>query len=290
MEHPFIVTLRYAFQTKDKLFMLFDYINGGELFFHLKNCETFEIERAKFYAAEIVIALCFLHSKGILYRDLKPENVLLGADGHVKLTDFGLAKQLKSHLPQNSGEMKANSFCGTAEYLAPELIRGENYGASVDWWSLAILLYEMITGWPPFEDENSKNNLYAKIVSEDPDFSDPKFSPEGRDLLSKMLEKKVEDRIDVEKMKSHKFFENINWDKLYRKELEPPFVPVVSSPTSLSYIDPEFTNQGVGTLTPQQGETIPGDAFGGFTYLPANSIDATSVIINKVYSSRTKKA
>ncbi len=141
MNHPFIVTLRYAFQTPANLFMAFDFVNGGELFFHLSKEDMFQENKAKFYCAEILLALQFLHSKKIIYRDLKPENVLIDYEGHVKLTDFGLAKELKDHI-----KPKTNTFCGTYEYLAPEIIEKKTYNESVDYWSLGILLFEMITG------------------------------------------------------------------------------------------------------------------------------------------------
>ena len=148
IDHPFIVSLRYAFQTKDKLYMILDYFNGGELFFHLRNGGAFGEERAKFYAAEIACALSCLHDNNYIYRDLKPENILLDSDGHIRLTDFGLSKD---GISDNS---ITHTFCGTPEYLAPEIIKNDGYGKTVDWWSLGTLLYEMINGLPPFYDEN----------------------------------------------------------------------------------------------------------------------------------------
>eukprot|EP00829_Urostomides_striatus_P015531 TRINITY_DN4899_c0_g1_i1.p1 TRINITY_DN4899_c0_g1~~TRINITY_DN4899_c0_g1_i1.p1 ORF type:complete len:243 (+),score=61.11 TRINITY_DN4899_c0_g1_i1:56-784(+) len=180
MEHPFIVTLRYAFQTKAKLYMVFDYICGGDLFLHLKNAEMFTEERAKFYAAEILLALEFLHKRHIVYRDLKPENVLIDLDGHVKLTDFGLSKELV--------EGKTNTFCGTDEYLAPEIILNEPYNESVDWWALGVLLFEMLTGWAPWEDNNRKG-LFGKIVKLPVDLTHKNISESAGDLIKKMLAK-----------------------------------------------------------------------------------------------------
>jgi serine/threonine protein kinase len=134
------VSLRYAFQTKRKLFFIFDYINGGELFFHLNKNYYFSEERTRFYAAEILTALEYLHSNEIIFRDLKPENILLDNAGHIKLTDFGLAKDI-------SKCKKTSSICGTAEYMAPEVLLGKEYSCSVDMWSLGILIYEMLTGY-----------------------------------------------------------------------------------------------------------------------------------------------
>lgn len=152
IDHPFIVALRYAFQTQDKLYMVTDYCRGGELFFHLKKFKTFSEDMVRFFAAELVSALEHLHSMDIVYRDMKPENVLLDADGHIHITDFGLSKD------EVASEKGATTFCGTPEYLAPEMLISrktrEGYGKAVDWWSLGTLIFEMLTGWPPFYDRN----------------------------------------------------------------------------------------------------------------------------------------
>lgn len=140
LNHPFLVGLRYSFQSKEKLYFVLDYVNGGELFFHLQKERFFSEDRAKFYAAEITSALGYLHSENIVYRDLKPENILLDAEGHVVLTDFGLCKD------NLSGHDTTNTFCGTPEYLAPEVLRKEAYDRGVDWWCLGAVLYEMIYG------------------------------------------------------------------------------------------------------------------------------------------------
>ena len=143
--HPFVVKLHYAFQSPETLYFVTDFLNGGELFFHLCNEIRFSEARAKFYAAEMVLALSHLHSQGIIYRDLKPENVLLDAQGHIKLTDFGLSK-----VKQPETEL-TNTFCGTPEYLAPEIILNNGHTFGVDWWSLGMLLYEMISGINPLK-------------------------------------------------------------------------------------------------------------------------------------------
>ena len=145
VSHPFIVKLHHAFQNDDSLFFVTDFLNGGELFFHLANEIRFSEDRSRLYAAEIVLALEHLHANGIIYRDLKPENILLGHEGHVKITDFGLSK-----LNHEANSM-TNTFCGTPEYLAPEVIRSQGYSFSVDCWSLGMLIYEMISGLNPFK-------------------------------------------------------------------------------------------------------------------------------------------
>ena len=143
---PFLVNMHYAFQTEEKLYMVMDFLNGGELFYHLNKEKTFSEERIRYHVAEIVLAIETLHKAGIIYRDLKPENILLDGEGHVRLTDFGLSKQ---GIFKDSEE-QAFTICGTPEYLAPEIIRGEGHGCAVDWWSLGALMYEMHTGKPPF--------------------------------------------------------------------------------------------------------------------------------------------
>lgn len=159
IHHPYIVGLNMAFQTSDRLFFILDYCSGGELFFHLGKVGRFPEDRAKLYAAEITLALEYIHKKGIIYRDLKPENVLLDNDGNVRLTDFGLSKEGVSD--HSSG---ANSFCGTPEYIAPEVLLRQGHGRAVDWWSLGALLFEMICGLPPFYSKN-RETMFQKIMT-----------------------------------------------------------------------------------------------------------------------------
>ena len=143
-DHPFLVKMKYAFQTQEKLYLVMNFANGGELFSHLKKEKRFNEERARFYAAEIALGIQYLHDQGIIYRDLKPENVLLDAEGHVVLTDFGLSKSLRGESD------RTRTFCGTPEYLAPEILLNQGHGKPVDWWSFGTLLYEMIVGIPPY--------------------------------------------------------------------------------------------------------------------------------------------
>lgn len=179
IDHPFIVGMKYAFQTRDKLYFVLDYCPGGELFYHLGKAKKFSEERARFYAAEITLALQHLHELGIIYRDLKPENVLLTEEGHVRLTDFGLSKEGVSQADRG-----AQSFCGTPEYLAPEILNRTGHGRAVDWWSLGALLYEMLTGWPPFYSRDQER-LFNKIKRSSVDIP-PNMSPDTADLLQKV--------------------------------------------------------------------------------------------------------
>ncbi len=180
-------------------------------------------ERARFYAAEIFLALDFLHRRHIVYRDLKPENIMIDSSGHVRLTDFGLAKEL---VIQEKG---THTFCGTDEFLAPELLLHKPYGDSVDWWALGILIYEMITGWPPWEDEN-RRQLFDKILGQPLPLSNAHLSADAKDLLGKMLRKHPEDRIKPDDIRKHPFFATIDFERLLMKEAVPPFKPDLVSP------------------------------------------------------------
>lgn len=222
VEHPFIVQLRYAFQTDSKLYLVLDFLSGGELFFHLSKEVKFSVDRARFYTAELVLAIGHLHSKDIIYRDLKPENVVLDSKGHVCLTDFGLAKK------DITSSNQTHTFCGTPEYLAPEIIKGKGHGKPVDWWSLGILLYEMLVGLPPFYSENM-NEMYELILKAPLKF--PSFvPPDAQSLLRGLLERDETKRLgsgpsDAKEIMQHPFFASIDWEKLFKKEIDPPFVP-----------------------------------------------------------------
>jgi len=264
IQHPFIVKLHYAFQTKDKLYMILDYVNGGELFFHLKKEGKFSEARVRLYAAEISLALQQLHSMHIVYRDLKPENILLDAEGHIKITDFGLSKELK---PQEN----TTTFCGTPEYLAPEVLKGQGHGNAVDWWSLGTLVFEMLNGLPPFYSQNI-NIMYQKILNGELKFP-AHFSPEAQSLLEGLLTRDPEKRLgvgDPQILRNHPFFKGLDWVKLYSRELTPPFKPKVKSDADLTQIDPVFTQEQpidslvVGNALNKKGEH--GDAFNNFTY------------------------
>jgi serine/threonine protein kinase len=156
--HPFVMKLHYAFQNNGKLYMVMDYLNGGDIFYHLSISRRFPEERARFYAAEVLMALECLHEHGFIYRDLKPENVLTDSDGHIRLTDFGLSKE---HFEEGQA---MTTFVGTTEYLAPEVLKQKGYGKEVDWWSLGVLIFEMLTGCPPFYSKN-RQMTFRMILS-----------------------------------------------------------------------------------------------------------------------------
>ncbi|CAM9251021.1 unnamed protein product, partial [Lampetra fluviatilis] len=177
IRHPFIVELAYAFQTGGKLYLILEYLSGGELFMQLEREGIFMEDTACFYLAEITLALGHLHSHGIIYRDLKPENIMLNHQGHIKLTDFGLCKE-----SIHEGAM-THTFCGTIEYMAPEILRRSGHNRSVDWWSLGALMYDMLTGAPPFAAENRKKTI-DKILKCKLSLP-PYLSQEARDVLKK---------------------------------------------------------------------------------------------------------
>eukprot|EP01132_Coremiostelium_polycephalum_P004193 gene4193-5248_t len=232
INHPFIVKLHYAFQNEKKLYLVMDFINGGQLFYHLQKESMFSENQVRFYIAELVLALEHLHGLNIVHRDLKPENILLDSEGHCILTDFGLAKE------QVVDDSSVGSLCGTFEYMAPEMINGKAYGKAVDWWSIGILMFDMLAGKPPFESKN-RLTLQEKILNEKPKF--PSFiSSSARSLINNLLVKDPKQRLGyngVTKIKQHPFFKPIQWRKLEAKEIVPPFIPQTKGIADISNFD-----------------------------------------------------
>ncbi|KAJ1551583.1 hypothetical protein HK405_014238 [Cladochytrium tenue] len=274
---PFLVGLKFSFQTPEKLYLVLDYMNGGELFFHLQRATAFSEERAKFYTCELVCALKHLHKYNIVYRDLKPENILLDSNGHIALTDFGLCKE------NISFDETTNTFCGTAEYLAPEVLTGQGYGKSVDWWSLGILFYEMTTGLPPFYSENV-NLMYRKILRDQLMFP-AGFSETAQSLVRRLLDRDPRRRLgagpaDAEEIKSHPYFSDVDWDLLVKRQVRPPFKPTVESEADASNFDPAFTTAAAVDSLPSAhsalSETIQMN-FRGFTYTRDESLLADGI-------------
>lgn len=224
INNPFIVPLKFSFQSPEKLYFVLAFVNGGELFHHLSKQGRFDINRCRFYIAELLCALECLHGFNVIYRDLKPENILLDYQGHIALCDFGLCKL------EMKDDDQTNTFCGTPEYLAPELLLGQGYNKTVDWWTLGVLLYEMLTGLPPFYDEVT-NEMYRKILSEPLQFPGYDVVPHAaRDLLSKLLDRNPAERLGANgsvEIKSHSFFHAIDWRKLLQRKYEPAFKPNV---------------------------------------------------------------
>jgi len=272
---PFIVPLKFSFQTPDKLYLGMSFVNGGELFHHLQREGRFDENRSRFYAAELLLALEHLHGFDIVYRDLKPENILLDYTGHIALCDFGLCK-----LNMTDNE-RTNTFCGTPEYIAPELLESQGYTKTVDWWTLGVLLYEMLTGLPPFYDENV-NVMYQRILSDPLNFP-PDVAPDARGIMTGLLQRNPAHRLGAngaEDIKRHPFFsKHIDWTRLLQRKIQPPFKPNVESVLDVANFDTEFTNEAPQDSVVEDSalsQTIQ-DRFEGFTYNPRNDHLSESV-------------
>uniref|UniRef100_A0A3B1JTD6 Protein kinase C n=1 Tax=Astyanax mexicanus TaxID=7994 RepID=A0A3B1JTD6_ASTMX len=253
--HPYLTQLYCCFQNPERLFFVMEFVNGGDLMFHIQKSRKFEENRARFYTAEISSALIFLHSKGIIYRDLKLDNVLLDKDGHCKLADFGMCKE-----GMCEGAV-TGTFCGTPDYIAPEILQEMLYGPSVDWWALGVLLYEMLSGHAPFEAEN-EDDLFECILNEEIIYASW-LSANAVDILKAFLTKNPSRRLGCvaadggeNAIISHTFFSTIDWDKLNQRELEPPFKPRIKTPEDVNNFDPDFT-QEEAILTPILDSVIP---------------------------------
>ncbi|XP_060745585.1 protein kinase C theta type isoform X1 [Tachysurus vachellii] len=235
-EHPFLTHLYCTFQTKENLFFVMEYLNGGDLMFHIQSCHRFDLPRSTFYAAEIICGLQFLHLRGIVYRDLKLDNILLDIDGHIKIADFGMCKE------NMLGEARTSTFCGTPDYIAPEILLGQKYGTSVDWWSFGVLLYEMLIGQSPFHGHDEEE-LFQSIRTDDPCY--PRWlTRDARDILIKLFVREPERRLGVKgNIRQHPFFRDTDWNALEKRQIEPPFKPTVKSPSDCSNFDKEFINE-----------------------------------------------
>ena len=283
--HPFIVNLYYAFQDCEKLYLILEYAEGGELFHHLAMEKFFTEDVAAFYMAEMILAIDHLHHDvGVIYRDLKPENCLLNADGHLLLTDFGLSKVAIEH-PSTPGSSRCNSTgIGTIDYMAPEVIRGSElsavgpgYGKQCDWWSLGALGVDLLTGSPPFVG-NNYTKIQQNILKQKLNL--PYFlSPDAKDLLTRLLRKEPNKRLgakgksDVAIMKKHRFFRKIDWAKLEKRELEPPIRPLITDPALAENFSTEFTNLAISpALERSTGGLSSTDPFGGFSFVASSSL------------------
>lgn len=240
LNHPFLMRLYGAFQTPTRLIMVLEYVPGGELFFHLKKKVTFDESYVKLVAAQLVLAIEYLHDMNIVIRDLKPENILLQANGYIKVTDFGLSKQ---NLSMTLG---AKTMAGTSEYFSPEQVQNCGHGKGVDMWALGTIIYELLTGSPPFYSDD-KRAMFRKIIGEQPKMPSY-FKDDLKDLLKGLLEKKPRSRLGcrkenggIKELKGHPWFNGINWDKLYRKEYTIPYKPTITDNLDLSNFDKSFT-------------------------------------------------
>uniref|UniRef100_A0AAQ4RBU9 Protein kinase C n=1 Tax=Gasterosteus aculeatus aculeatus TaxID=481459 RepID=A0AAQ4RBU9_GASAC len=235
-ENPFLTHLHCTFQTKENLFFVMEYLNGGDLMFHIQFSHKFDVHRTTFYAAEIICGLQFLHSKGIIYRDLKLDNVLLDSEGHIKIADFGMCKE------NMQDESRTATFCGTPDYIAPEILLGQKYNSSVDWWSFGVLLYEMLIGQSPFHGRNEEE-LFQSIRTDNPAY--PRWlTRDAKDILIKLFVREPEGRLGVKgNIRQHSFFSATDWAALEQRKVEPPFRPTLTSPSDCSNFDKEFINE-----------------------------------------------
>uniref|UniRef100_UPI00358F7428 protein kinase C iota type-like isoform X1 n=1 Tax=Myxine glutinosa TaxID=7769 RepID=UPI00358F7428 len=274
--HPFLVGLHSCFQTESRLFFVIEYVNGGDLMFHMQRQRKLPEEHARFYAAEISLALSFLHEHGVVYRDLKLDNVLLDVDGHVKLTDYGMCKE--GIRPGDT----TSTFCGTPNYIAPEILRGEDYGFSVDWWALGVLMFEMMAGRSPFDivgnadnpDQNTEDYLF-QVILEKPIRIPRSLSVKASQVLKGFLNKDPRERLGCHPqtgfgdIQTHPFFRTIDWELLEQRQVLTPFKPHISEEFGLDNFDSQFTSEPV-QLTPDNEDIvrkIDQSEFEGFEYI-----------------------
>ncbi|XP_075970298.1 protein kinase C delta isoform X4 [Anticarsia gemmatalis] len=270
--HPYLCHLFATFQTDSHLFFVMEYLNGGDLMFHIQQSGRFPEARARFYAAEIVSGLKFLHKRGIVYRDLKLDNILLDFEGHVRIADFGMCK-LQIYLDKT-----ADTFCGTPDYMAPEIIKGLKYNQTVDWWSFGVLLYEMLIGQSPFSGCD-EDELFWSICNEMPSY--PRFlSHEALTVLTRLLDKDARTRLGGTEcmygdIRDQEFFHPIHWDRLERRELEAPFRPRVRHPMDTQYFDRAFTGERprLTAVEPHVLRSMDQEPFRGFSYTNPNTTD-----------------
>lgn len=244
VQHPFVVQYYSSFQDETYLYLLMEYVVGGEFFTHLRNANRFPNNTARFYAAQVISAFDHLHKNNTIYRDLKPENLLIDKDGNLKITDFGFAKRIDP-------ASKTWTLCGTPEYLAPEIILNKGHGKAVDWWALGILIYEMLVGYPPFFSED-RMQLYQAILAGKIDWP-AHISKQARDLISKLLQVDITRRYGnlrgaAKDIKRHPWFKGVDWSALDRREIKAPMRPQAVAEDDTSYFDsydddddPEFS-------------------------------------------------
>ncbi|PAV82654.1 hypothetical protein WR25_05871 isoform A [Diploscapter pachys] len=287
VKSPFICDLLYAFQTGGKLYLILEYLSGGELFTHLEREGMFMEDTAAFYLSEIVVSLEHLHRQGIIYRDLKPENILLDGRGHVKLTDFGLCKEAIE------GDQKTHTFCGTIEYMAPEILMRCGHGKAVDWWSLGALMFDMLTGGPPFIADNRKRTIDKILKGR---LTLPAYlSPEARDLIKRLLKRHVDTRLgagpdDAEEIKAHPYFRHLRWDCVYTRQIDPPFKPEIKGEDDVSLFDTRFTKMTPVDSPCDTNFSIQGEnPFVGFTYVAPSVLEMMNQPDPRSYTRRSPR-
>ncbi|KAI1887106.1 hypothetical protein AGOR_G00202720 [Albula goreensis] len=266
-KHPYLTQLFCCFQTKDRLFFVMEYVNGGDLMFQIQRSRKFDEPRSCFYAAEVTSALMFLHQHGVIYRDLKLDNILLDAEGHCKLADFGMCKE------GIMNGVTTTTFCGTPDYIAPEILQELEYGPSVDWWALGVLMYEMMAGQPPFEADN-EDDLFESILHDDVLYP-VWLSKEAVSILKAFMTKTPHKRLGCvlaqggeQAIRTHPFFRDIDWVLLEQRKIRPPFKPRIKTKRDVNNFDQDFTREDP-VLTPIDDaiiRQINQDEFKGFSY------------------------
>lgn len=287
-QSPFLVTLHYAFQTDAKLHLILDYVNGGELFTHLYQREHFTETEVRIYIGEIILALEHLHKLGIIYRDIKLENILLDSQGHIVLTDFGLSKEFLPH----EKNQRTYSFCGTIEYMAPEVVSGDKTGhdLAVDWWSVGVLTYELLTGASPFTVEGERNTqqeISRRILKSSPPIPED-LSLEVRDFIQKLLVKNPRKRLgggptDALELKKHNFFKGLDWEKLSKKQILAPFIPKISNELDVSNFAEEFTAM-IPTDSPAVVPPNVDKMFKGYSYVAPSILFTENSISEDIFN------
>ena len=269
LNHTFIVKLFYAFQDKTKLYFITEFMQGGELFFHLRRNSQYKEKSVKFYMSEILLAIDYMHKNNFIYRDLKPENILIDQFGHIKLTDFGLSKLLDEE------EQKTYTLCGTPEYVAPEIIFEKGYDKTCDWFSFGVVMFEMLCGFHPFKQKKGKfNPQIYKMKIKIPE----NIGKNAKDLIEKLLNSNPRERIGYnssEEIMKHDFFKDIDFDKVLKREYKPPFIPKLDNQEDLRYFDKGFTEENVESFPDKKlivstnGDVKSlSDEFKGFSYQP----------------------
>ncbi|KAI1798747.1 hypothetical protein F4811DRAFT_163996 [Daldinia bambusicola] len=261
--HPFLTNLHACFQTETRVYFVMEYISGGDLMLHIQRGQ-FGTKRAQFYASEVCLALKYFHENGVIYRDLKLDNILLTLDGHIKIADYGLCKEDMWYGSTTS------TFCGTPEFMAPEILLDKKYGRAVDWWAFGVLIYQMLLQQSPFRGED-EDEIYDAILADEPLY--PIHMPrESVSILQKLLTRDPDQRLgsgptDAQEVMSQPFFRNIVWDDIYHKRVAPPFMPTIKNATDTSNFDSEFTSV-TPVLTPVQSVLSQSmqEEFRGFSY------------------------
>ncbi|TFK48685.1 hypothetical protein OE88DRAFT_490129 [Heliocybe sulcata] len=262
--HPFLLGLHSCFQTETRVYFVMEYVSGGDLMLHIQR-KQFSLRQAKFYACEVLLALDYFHQNGIIYRDLKLDNILLTLDGHVKVADYGLCKEEMWYGQTTS------TFCGTPEFMAPEILLEQRYGRAVDWWAFGVLTYEMLLGQSPFHGDD-EDEIFDAILEDEPLY--PITMPrDAVSVLQKLLTRDPQRRLgsgkdDAEEIKRHPFFKDVSWDDVLHKRIPPPYFPTVSGSADTSNFDEEFTKEEP-TLTPVYGQLSARDQaeFNGFSWV-----------------------